>query len=130
MIYLIVILALAFISGSSKGLMDTLNFHFETSVCSKWGKFWDHNSWTNEYKAGTLIRKKILGINIPALFTNGWHLFQSIYLTLIFICMSLSTQIRFMNFGTIEEIIAIFILFRASFGAGFVLFYNYILVKK
>ena len=115
MIYLLI-----FISGVAKAIIDTLQFHYDSSVFSGLNSsFWNPNvSWVNQHKTW-----------LPAFTTDGWHLFQSIFLTTLFASIVLYKPI--FNYHEIDAIrmIADFIILRGVFGFGFVLFYNKLLLK-
>ncbi len=68
-------------------------------------------------------------INDLVLKSDGWHLFQSIFLTTLFASIVLYKPI--FNYHEIDAIrmIADFVILRGVFGFGFVLFYNKLLLK-
>lgn len=126
------------IAGASKGVMDTLQFHFDRSLwfSAEINGFWNPEySWSNKYEPlvtdqTPLVRKKWFGvIPVPVFLTDGWHLFQSIMLTSIFVAMVLCIKLKVVEFDYFKMICS-FILLRGTFGLFFVLFYNYILIKK
>ena len=72
---------LCLVSGISKAIMDTLQFHFEKSVFADKSTWWNpQKSWQNKYTwAGN---SKILGWllqNPLVAVTDAWHLFQAIF---------------------------------------------------
>ena len=75
------IFLLLFISGVSKAIMDTLQFHFYKSIFKDKGSWWDASiSWKNKYE--WFPNSKILTwlISNPfVLITDAWHFFQFIY---------------------------------------------------
>jgi hypothetical protein len=124
---MITLLILVFIAGIAKAVMDTLMFHYSGSIFNTKfiNPFWDTSiSWKNKYSDPIkLIRKKWFNIiPIPVLQSDGWHLFQSLFLTSMFIALILYSPIT-------EYKIIDLILLRLVFGMGFVLFYNKILLK-
>jgi hypothetical protein len=126
MIFITVILVI--IAGAAKAVMDTLQFHFYTSVFKPLNEqYWNPSrSWKNKYSD---LQKLTLKRG-PQFLTDGWHLFQSIFLTCIFAAMVFYTPI----FKVVESdhfrFIIDFVILRSVFGAAFVLFYNYLLIRK
>lgn len=108
----------------AKAVMDTLQFHYDSSVFPINSNYWDASvSWANKYSdVENLVRKKWLGIPVPTLLTDGWHLFQSIFLSLVFVAIIIYKPIT-------DYILIDFIILRLVFGIGFILFYNKILRK-
>jgi hypothetical protein len=117
---------LLFISGAAKGVMDTLQFHFDRSIFKGINNlYWNPEiSWVRKYEGtDSSIRRKWLGVPIPVAFTDAFHLFQSIFLTTLFIAIVLYRPIT--SYKVVD-----FILLRSIFGFSFVLFYNKLLIKK
>lgn len=129
MIYLLI-----FISGVAKACMDTLQFHYYNSKFDngKLNEFLNPQfSWKNKYKNGDKEQgERFFGsTTIFSFLTDGWHLFQSIFLTTLFASIVLYKPI--FNYHEIDAIrmIADFVILRGVFGFGFVLFYNKLLLK-
>lgn len=82
MIYSIVAVSiLAFVSGISKAVMDTLLFHFDTSIFSDKGNWWNPTkSWKNKYdwaKSNRIVQW-ILSNPLVSI-TDAWHFFQLLF---------------------------------------------------
>jgi len=91
---IIIISILLVISAISKAIMDTLQFHFETSVFKKLGSWWNpNNSWMNKYT--WFPKSKIMTwlISNPlVLITDAWHFFGFIRDFTMFACIPIITQ--------------------------------------
>ncbi len=116
-----------FLAGIFDACKDTLAFEFSTSRFSGLNpKFWDASiSWKNKYVDGDVLkgRKKILGIIIPAIFTDGWHGFKALHT--LFIILSV------ISFVSLSDKILINYIFAYGFYKwGFNLFYNVIFKKQ
>ena len=126
MIHIIIILLLVSISAVAKAIMDTLQFHYSKSIFEAHNdNYWDASiSWVRKYSdVERRIRKKWFNlIPIPVLFTDGWYLFQSIFLTSLFLVIGLHTPV--INW------IVDFLILRVFFGIIFYVFYTYILIKN
>ncbi len=112
---------LIFIAGIGKGIMDTLQFHYSTSIFYNINPQWydPSISWTNK-----------LHTWLPDTFTDCWHLSQSLFLESIFIAIIIYTPIVKWNSQSLWWTKVIdFLILRVVFGAAFVLCYNYILIK-
>lgn len=112
------------LAGIFKSVMDTLQFHYDKSVWkNSYHKFWNPKiSWENKYKdLKTLERKKWLGIPIPVMFTDGWHLFQSFQITSLFLGVVFYEP-------TFHWAID-FIVYRFIYVVFFYIFYTYFLIK-
>ncbi len=109
------------ISGAAKGVMDTLQFHYSVSIFPVGSQFWDAAiSWKNK-----------LHTTLPVMFTDGWHLMQSIFIESVFIVIIFyKSIITYKGNINLFTRIADFLVLRSVFGFAFVLFYNYLLIKK
>lgn len=120
---IIVCLILVAIAGIAKAIMDTLQFHFSGSVFkNRVAQFWNPAiSWENQHTTW-----------LPAFLTDAWHLFQSIFLMSLFVAFVSYSGIsnNWYQFAGIGNMIVDFIIIRSVFGLFFVLFYNYLLIKK
>jgi hypothetical protein len=116
----IIIGVLLFISSVSKAIMDTLQFHFETSVFKNLGSWWNpSSSWENKYK--WFPNSKILTwiFSSPlVLFTDAWHFFGFIRDFTIFACIPVASG---------KYLIILAYLFWALI---FHVFFTYIFPKK
>lgn len=129
MIY--VSLILVAIAGTCKAVMDTLKFHFYDSVFIERDiQFWNTEvSWKNKYKSDLKTPKFWGSTTIFVFKSDGWHLFQSIFLTSLFTAMIFYVLFKLIEINYLNLIIN-FIIMRSVFGLFFVLFYNYLLIKK
>jgi hypothetical protein len=123
--YNLIFLSLAAICNA---IMDTLQFHFETSVFSKLNKnYWNPNiSWRNKYINGDikLGRIKILWIfDKPVMLTDAWHLFKSLMITFLF--LSIFTFNIKLNYW--YTILILFAVYKVIWGIYFEAFYKFIL---
>ncbi len=70
------------LSAACKGVMDTLQFHFETSRFKKKNPaFWNPKiSWRNKYKNGDPAQgpRFPLSATVLVFLTDGWHLFSTL----------------------------------------------------
>lgn len=124
---IIICFILVLVAGCAYGAMATLQYHFSNSIFMNYDiQFWNPTvSWANKYSdAHNLVRKKWLGIMpIPVMFTDGFHLLQSIFIEAIFIALIFYRP--FTNYILLD-----LFLLRLAFGIGFSFFYNWILIKK
>ncbi len=132
---IVLIFILVAIAGSSKGVMDIIAHHFYDSKLVKLDHhFWNENlyGYRNKYKNGNKSEgPKFFGsTTFLVAFTSAWHLFQLVMLTSLFAAMVLYSPIFNYHEFVVIRIIIDFILLRGTFGLFFVLFYNYILIKK
>jgi hypothetical protein len=121
-----------FIAGICYGILATLQFHYSVSIFSEGNQFWDASvSWMNKYSnIQSLQRKEIVaGVVLPVLFTDGYHLVQSIFLLFVFLTIIFYKRITHFFVNHALNYLVDFILLRSVFGLGFVLMYNLILVK-
>lgn len=130
---MIILFILVFVAGFAKAVMDMLQFHFELSIFRSLNmNFWNPSwSWRNKYKNGDPeYGEKFWGsTTIFCLFTDGWHLSQSLFLTAIFASIVLYKPIfNYYDFDAIKTVID-FLILRGIFGLSFTLFYDKILKK-
>lgn len=118
LIYFIISISL---SSISKSLMDTLRFHFSTSIFKNCSSWWNPSeSWKNKWKNGDPNQgEKFLGSStIFVSFTDGWHLFQHFFLFfmfLSFILYSCSFPIITWTWWMISDFILIYAYFTILF---------------
>ncbi len=125
---------LFFLAGCINGLMDVLKDRFSASKIKNWNpQFWDASiSWKNKYINADPLQGRtywtIFGLKIqkPVVVTNGWHLFKMLFIYIIILASVVYTPHIFIN-GFLSTIITI-LIFWASFGLGFILMYNFILL--
>lgn len=133
---MIALFILVFIAGAAKGVMDTLQFHYSGSIFPTHTKrfgalFWNPVfSHVNKYKYGNKKDgEKFCGsTTVFCLFTDGWHLFQSIFLTSIFAAFLFYEPIFHTGMQWVNMFID-FLVLRVIFGLSFTLFYDKILKK-
>jgi hypothetical protein len=113
------------IAGICEAVMDTLQFHYESSIfyCFKKKYFWDPKiSWYNKYKN----KDPLAGPRFPfstTLFvglTDGWHLFK--LLRNLFVVIGVFILL-YAIVGFIWALIYV-VVARVIFGLIFTLFYN------
>ena len=131
MISYVVIGILLIVSGSCKGVMDTIQFHYEISIFNNVNHkqlFWDPKlSWRNKYKKNSRSPKFWGSTTIFVFVTDAWHLFQFLTYTLIFVSLGIALLVP----NTISMwILLLLTLYRGLFGLGFTMMYNKILPKQ
>ena len=131
MISYIVIGILLIVSGSCKGVMDTIQFHYDISIFNNVNHkqvFWDPKlSWRNKYKKNSRSPKFWGSTTIFVFVTDAWHLFQFLTYTLIFVSLGIALLVP----NTISMwILLLLTLYRVLFGLGFTMMYNKILPKQ
>ena len=95
MIFALIISAILIIASSiAKSVMDTLNFHYDTSIFarSKYRDFLDPAiSWKRKYKNGDPKQgERFWGSSRWFSFvTDGWHLFQCVHLSAFFASLAI-----------------------------------------
>lgn len=133
---MIITFILVFVAGIMKACMDTLQFHYGISVfrsdSERWNKYSNPViSWANKYVNGDVNNglRKVFGIPVPVMFTDFWHLVQSIFLLTLFASIVLYKPI--LNYPDMPILGTIFdyCSFRGVFGLSFTLFYNKLLLK-
>jgi len=130
-------IALVYIAGIAKGFMDSLQFHFNTSLFAKLNQqFWNPEiSWQNKYsEVVTLTRRKLFTIRLgsfsvdvpyPAFLTDGWHLFQFIYLECLFVSIFFfALALKQFNCLNIFNMALLVLMMRLAFGIGFLISYR------
>ena len=118
MIYIVI--SLIAISAIAKTIMDTLQFHFDTSVFKGLGNWWDPaNSWRNKYTwfPNSKVLTWLISNPLVAI-TDAWHLFGLIRDASIFACIPLLSGNYWLFIGYIPYRVLFHVL------------YTYILNKK
>ena len=118
---------LIILSGIFNACMDLLDFHFSTSIFSKWaGNKWIDPtiSWKNKWKNGDYTQgEKFLGSSTIFVFvTDFWHLLQFLMMLAIYFAIVFYSPV-------IKWWADIFLLF-AAYSITFELFFNKILKKS
>lgn len=88
----IIILLLAITIGTTKAIQDKLQFHFDNSIFSKLGNFWNpQQSWKNKWKNGNKEEgeKFFLSSTLLVSLTDAWHLFGLIRNFSIFLALGI-----------------------------------------
>jgi hypothetical protein len=120
----IILLVLA---GLFKAIMDTLNFHYESSIFAKYdGKLgqWlnPEISWKNKYEWFPNSNIMTWLISGPLVFiTDAWHFSQMLFLSCISLAISL--KMVFIVFGHQLPIIGGFILIHSILTTSFEFFW-------
>jgi len=118
---------LVFLSFAAKSVMDTLQFHYDLSLFTKYNPlFWNPAiSWRNKWKNGIKANgeKFLFSSTLLVWTTDAWHLFQFIFLNSICYAMALSTNIT-------QWTIVDFIIIRLVGGVAFWLGYEKLLILK
>lgn len=130
-IYAVLTTLSIFVVGYSKGVCDTLLFHFSISTYSQKNPlFWNPSiSWKNKYKdfdAGDKSPAFPFATTWLVLFTDAWHLFQfvqnvAICLTAVFFALCVLTAPLCMGFAF--GIVA-FVILRGILQIGFLIAYQ------
>jgi len=83
------------LAGIAMSIMWTLQFHFSTSVFKDFTGWDPAKTCNNKYKNGDKNQgtKFLFSTTLLVFLTDPFHLFQAIMLELIFLAMSLSTNI-------------------------------------
>lgn len=126
------VLLLIFLAGCLNGLMDGIKHHWHGSKLSEiknvfWWRFFHEDSWKNKYKDGWDEDMYYVRNNVPIFLTDAWHLAKSLMLT--FLCaacaIGFNTNLPFeADWYVLAPVL--FLVFRATFGAGFNLVYRLI----
>lgn len=158
MIKLYVILSiavlLAFSAGGAKGVSDTLQFHYSSSVfVEKDANYWNPSiSWKNKYTDwdnGDKSAKFPLSTSVLVAFTDGWHLSQLIEhlawclcAVVLSLCMSIASIAWFtnenldkfwtwlMNLNSFMFFLITVTALYIAYVSGFSVFYDWLLVCK
>lgn len=131
MIYTTILIVLLVIAGIGKAIMDTLQFHFSTSVFKNKGYWWNpKDSWKNKYKNRDPAQGPAFpgSTTIFVFVTDAWHFFQFIFLNSLFgsIIMYRLSEYSMTYFGWWGYIID-FLIMSILFRVIFQIFYSKIL---
>jgi hypothetical protein len=118
------------LSALCNALMDVSQFHYSTSILTKFNKpqyFNGEISWENKYvdwrNGDKRMRKWFFGLfNIPAAFTDFWHIAKSIMIVLFILAIVLYEPV----FGILID----FFVLGAIWNLVFLAFYKKILVVR
>lgn len=129
---MILLFTYVFLAGVCKAIMDTLQFHYDESIFeSPNDNYWDASlSWSRKYKG----REKKNGeafwgsTTIFVFLTDGWHLFQSLFLGFIFLSVVTYNPILNYEIKWLSMLFDYFLL-RGIFGIAFTLFYDKLLKR-
>ena len=118
------------LAAIAKAVMDTLMFHYSTSIFKKRNRlFWDPaKSWRNKYALGKPEQgaKFFLSTTLLVGITDAWHLFQMIKWALVFGAVYLSM----LTPNNLLHQLYLVLIARISFGLFFTLFYKHLLLKR
>lgn len=113
---------LVLISAIAKAAMDILQFDFYNSIFSKYGNYFNPEySWKNKWNEDLSSERFLFSTTILVWITDGWHLFQFIFLNLLIIGI--------MFYDPKINILLDFVILRILFGITFELFYSIIFRK-
>lgn len=119
MVYLCIFLII--LAGISKAVMDKIQFHYSKSIFKTLDPlFWNpQESWKNKWRGGDPDNgEKFFGSStFFVLFTDAWHLFQSICYNLVFAVIFIYEPIT-------NNLILDFIILRTIFNSTFELFFS------
>jgi hypothetical protein len=115
------------LAGIFNACMDVIDFHFDTSVFSKWtGNKWidPSISWKNKWKNGDYTQgEKFLGSSTIFVFvTDLWHFLQ--FLMILAICFAIVVYHPLVVWW------ADILFLLAAYSITFEIFFSKILVKK
>ena len=118
-------LFLIILSGIAEAIMDKLQFHYDTSIFTKFKnqRFWYPGfSWMNKWKGGDPKNgERFLGSStIFVGFTDAWHLFKLIHNFTIFLGLFLIS----ISCNTIFLTVIYFLIARIIFGLSFSLIFK------
>ena len=112
-----IVIALA---GAAEAVMDTIQFHFHSSVLSNLNRtFWDpFYSWKNKWTyIGKKRRERFFGSSTFLVFlTDGWHMFKFVRNVMLFAAIGLAMLI---GCGSFMEMVATVLIGRVLFGIFF-----------
>ena len=114
------------LAGVAEGVMDTLQFHFQSSKFKDFKNhlFWDpYHSWRNKYKNGNPEEGERFPFSTTLLvgFTDAWHFFKLLRNLFIFIAV-----FTLLIFGgkSIATSLLVTALLRILFGFAFTIMYR------
>lgn len=133
------ILFLIFVAGMSKGVSDTLQFHYEKSVFAalkSQEQYWNPAiSWKNKYKDydnGQQGEAYLFSRSLLVWLTDAWHLAQTIQTLAWALAVALAIRLGYKNASvrpyTLGQSIYFFVLTYVAFYAGFVVLFDWLLV--
>lgn len=138
MLSIIIISCLCFaFAGLANGIMDTLQFHYASSIFPPGSKFWDPAvSWRNKYKNGSPSQGPRFpgSTTIFVALTDGWHLAKAFNLAFYRLAIVMAAA-AFWQFSperwvNIASWAAIWVGLIFLHSAGFHLTYSVILKRK
>ena len=124
--YIFFILLFFTLAGISEAVMDTLQFHYNTSIFKNFKNhlFWDpYHSWRNKYRDGDpkngekFLFSKTLLVGL----TDAWHLFK--LLRNLFLFIGVFSIFLFSGIGILKSLI-LTVLMRFIFGVSFTIAYK------
>lgn len=116
-----------FVAGIFKAIIDTLQFHFETSIFKNFNqKWWNPSiSWKNKWKNGDPKQgERFLGSStIFVSLTDAWHFFQ--HLLIFCLILSIVTYSKLSCLRIID-----FLIFYTVFTVTFEIFFSKVFRKN
>ena len=110
---------LVFLCGIFDAVMDVSMFHYSTSIFKNLNpSFW------SEQKSAQVNKNNFLGFR-----NDAWH-FSKLLKTILYSLAIVSFKLIKFNHGYEIDIISNFGLLYLSWSLSFIIFYNYILIKK
>jgi len=124
MVSSLIILILLILSSISKAVLDTLSFHFNGSIFTRFNRdWWDPAvSWENKYKSKLCCAKTMF-----VFLTDAWHLFQFLFLSCI--QLAILTAVNMSMLLTWHFWVIGFIGLKILNGLVFELFYKKIFIN-
>lgn len=112
-----------------KGLCDTIQFHFHTSIFAKWSNFWNpEQSWKFKYADDLISERFPLSTTIFVAFTDAWHLFQGFQFWSLAIALGFAATLK-MDIKDKKGLIILIVVARTLHQIGFYIMYNHLLVS-
>lgn len=135
---IIIILLLIFVAGMSKGVSDTLQFHYTKSVFSTFTnqeQYWNPAiSWKNKYEdydKGDKSEAFLFSRSVLVWWTDAWHLAQTIQTLAWALALIFALRLSYRNGATksysIMELCFFFFLIYVAFYFGFIFLYGWAL---
>lgn len=126
----IIAILLSLVSGVGKGICDTLQFHYERSVFTRWNEqYWNPKvSWRNKYNAKNRWLRLLMSTWL-VMFTDAWHLFQFVSYFSLFVLIALAAVFSidmywFSQTNDIYNVMLLAIVLYLIRTAGFSFTYN------
>lgn len=129
-------LLLIFVSGVANGVMDTLQFHYSSSVFATWSPEWQSwldpsKSWVMKWQIGNegqvILKERFWGSSTWFSFTtDAWHCAKFIYQNSLIAAFAYTITIWVVQ-AQLKHFIIVFMVIKALQMCGFTLFYDFLL---